>query len=266
MLYVPPVASGDRAERDRALGPILAAGTPVLVQLLPGQPAPSATQDAEAVRTGDASGATVVVDLLAALLGGELETLDRLPPDAVVAWPLVGGLTDGAALREAVLGRLAGAGVRVVQPLVPELAPAERRELAEGRDESVFDALFHGQPPDPRVLARAVARHGMSPFLTRPLPRAPLAGAPGREIGGLLLLAGELCQRLGHHGRGQAHFRAARWVDRSRYDLRVLAAEGNLQVIHWLDPASREIVDEWARTGRSATVDALAEEYAGPVG
>ncbi len=263
VLYVPPVAPELRVARDRALAPVLAAGTPVVVQILPGEPAPGAGE-------GEApAGAVTVVDLSDALLAGDLARLDRLeslPPGSAAVWPLVAGLTDDEALWAEGLDRLAGAGLSTVQPVVPELAPAERRLLAEGRDERVFDALFHGRPPDPRELARAAAGHGLPPFLPRPLPRPPLAGAPGREIGGLLLLAGELCQRLGRHGRGQAHFRAARWIDRSRYDLRVLVAEGNLPVIPWLDPASREIVEEWARTGRSATVDALVGDYAAPVG
>lgn len=268
VLYVPPVAPEHRAARDRALAPILEAGTPVVVQLVTREPMPDPAGSAASAATATSAasaGVLAVVDLLEPLLAGETDPLERVPPDAVAVWPLVSGLTDGEELREAGLARLARAGVSTVQGVVPDLSPAERRMLAEGRDESVFDALFHGRAPDPRELARAVVRHGMAPFAARPLPRPPLAGAPGREIGGLLLLAGELCQRLGQHGRGQAHFRAARWIDRSRYDLRVLAAEGNLQVIHWLDPASREIVEEWARAGRSATVDGLLEEYAGPV-
>jgi len=272
VLYVPPVAPGYRAARDRALGPILEAGTPVLVQILAGEEPPPRLE------IDERSAPVVVADLLDLFLAekadeaeepGEddrLTRLERVPPGAVVVWPLVAGLTDGEAFREEGLGRLAGAGAAVVQPVVPELSPAERRGLAEGRDDRVFDALFHGRSPDPSELARAVVRHGMAPFLERPLPRPPLGGAPGREIGGLLLLAGDLCQRLGYHGRGQAHFRAARWVDRTRYDMKVLAAEGNLEVIPWLDPASQQIVREWARSGRSETVDTLIEEAVGPVG
>lgn len=255
VLYLPPVAGPFRTVRDRAAARVLADGTPVLIQVLPGEPPPEST---------GTPGALVVVDLLDALLAEDLERLAAVPAGAVAAWPLLAGVTDRSALVEEGVARLARAGIAAVQGLVPDLPPVDRRSLAEGRDESVFHSLFHGAAPDPRPLARAVAGHGMEPFLGRPLPRPPLAGAPGRELAGLLLLAGELCQRLGRHGRGQQHFRAGRWVDRTRYDLRVLAAEGNLPVIERIDPASRRIVEEWAETGRSATVDALVEEYLAP--
>lgn len=248
VLHVPPVGPGQSEARDRAVETIVADGTPVVVQVLPGDPEPPA-------------GVTVVVDLLDALLVGEVERLDAVPSAAAALWPLIGGLTDAPDLVEDGLGRLAGAGTRAVHAVAPQLPPGDRRVLAEGRDEAVFGALFHAEAPDPRDLARAVARHGLEPFLPRPLPRPPLGGAAQREVGGLLLLAAELCQRLERHGRAQAHFRAARWIDRTRYDPRVLAREGNLEVIHWLDPASREIVEEWAEAGRSGTVDRLVEEY-----
>jgi hypothetical protein len=253
VLYVPPIDRGGRDLGrlfDVLLSGPLADGTPVVVHLFPGDRRPP-------------EGATGVFDLLGTLLSWNLSALDSLPEGSAAVWPLVAGLTDDEGLREEGLERLAGAGVRVVQPVVPELSPEDRRALAEGRDEEVFDALFHGRSPDARVLARSAAARGLEVFLPRPLPRVPLGGARQRELGGLLLLAGDLCQRLGRVGRGQAHFRAARWVDRTRYDLRVLAREGNLSVIHWLDEGSREIVEEWAETGRSAIVEGLVGEWVG---
>jgi len=267
VLYVPPVASRDagarreRAALDRAVAEIVAEGTPVVVHLFPGDPPPP-------------EGATGVVDLLDALVERRLDDLAAIPPGAAAAvWPLLPGLTDGEELREEGLARLAEAGLRVVQPVAPDLPPPDRRRLAEGRDERVFDALFHGPPADPRSFSRhACGRWRLADgsggavwervlFLPRPLPSPPLAGASQREVAGLLLAAGELELRLGRHGRGQAHFRAARWIDRTQYDLKVLTAEGNLSVIPWLDPASRQIVEEWARAGRSEVVDRLAAEY-----
>ncbi len=256
VLYVPPLDRSTPEGRqrfrrlDRQIEAILGDGTPVVVQRRPGDPPPP-------------EGATAVVDLLGALLGGDLDALGTLAEGTAAVWPLIAELTDGAELRAEGLDRLIAAGVRVVQPVVPDLPPEERRALAEGRDDRVFDALFHGRPPDARAFCREVARRGLGFVLPRPLPRPPLGGASQREVGGLLLLAGDLCQRLGRVGRGQAHFRAARWTDRTRYDLRVLSREGNLSVIHWLDPASREIVEEWAETGRSGVVDGLAREYVG---
>lgn len=269
VVYVPPLAPGAadaRAERDRDVAGIVAEGTPVLLHLLPGDPPPP-------------EGVTGVVDLLDALVERRLDDLSAIPAGAVAAvWPLVGGLTDDEELREEGLARLADAGLRAVQPVAPDLPPADRRRLAEGRDERVFDALFHGPPADPRRFshrARELWRVPEEPgaeawrsvvFIGRPLPRPPLAGESQRQVAGLLLVAGELELRLGRHGRGQAHFRAARWIDGTQYDLKVLAGEGNLSVIPWLDPASRRIVEEWARAGRSEIVDRLGLEYLGPEG
>jgi hypothetical protein len=170
--------------------------------------------------------------------------------------------------------RLAAAGFGTVHGIAPSLPPAQRRQLyeriappdtemneGEGGDDDLFQALFHGPGADPRAFARAAHRHGLSPFLPRPLPRPPLAGGPEREAAGLLALAGELSFRLGQPGRGQAYLRAARWVDRTAYDLRPLAREGNLPVLHWLGAESRAIVEEWAETGESATVGALLAAY-----
>jgi hypothetical protein len=90
-----------------------------------------------------------------------------------------------------------------------------------------------------------------------------MTGAANREAAGLLALGGELHLRLGRLAPSQCYFRAARWIDQSSFDLRALAREGNLHVLPWLDPASRAIVEEWGETGRSASVEALLEEYAG---
>lgn len=262
VLYLPPVAAGLRAERDRAAAEVTARGTPVFAQLLPGEPPP------------EAEGVVAVYDLLEALLATDPGPLADLPSGAAALWPLVAGLTDSLELREEGVRRLAEAGVAVLQAVSPDLPPADRRQLYEGRtegggdpetdDEDLFTELFHAGPPDPRPLARAAHARGMSPFLPRPLPRPPLQGAPEREAAGLLAVAGEIHLRLGRLAPSQACFRAARWIDRTPYDLRALAREGNLPVLHWLEEESRKIVEEWAATGRSATVNGLLEEYTAP--
>ncbi len=253
VLYVPPVARGARAARDREIARVAAEGTPVLAQLLPGEATPD--------------GAVGVYDLLAVLLSGDLEALAQLAPGASVVWPLLAGLTDDPGLQEEACRRLAAAGVAVSQAVSPDLPPTDRRRLYElaapppERADAVFDALFHGRPPDPQAFARRAHGHRLAPFLPRPLPRPPLAGAAGREVAGLLALAGELATRAGRVGRGQALFRAARWADRGDVDLRALAREGNLHVVPWLGPDGRTIVEEWARTGRSETVETSVERY-----
>jgi len=255
VLYLPPVPPHRAAARDELARGRLVGGTPVLIQLFPD----------EETAVPPASGAAIVFDLLQALLEHDLESLRRLPSGASAVWPLLPGLTDDPALWEAGCAALAAAGVRCVQALAPALKPADRRRLAERwGGERTFDALFHGPPPAERDFARAAHQHGLAPFLSRPLPRPPAATAGNRWLGGMLALAGELWLRLGRPvEQGQAFYRAARWVDRSPYDLEALAREGNLAVLP-LDAASREIVAECAGTGESARLARLLAEYVAP--
>lgn len=256
LLYLPPVPPRRAAARDELARARLVGGTPVLIQLFPG----------EETTVPPVSGAAFVFDLLPALLERDLGALRRLPSGATAAWPLLPGLTDDPALWELGCRDLAAAGARCVQALTPSLTPADRRKLAErwGKDETAFDALFHRQPPSERDFAQAAHRHGLEPFLARPLPRPPIHGAGNRWIGGVLALAGEVWLRLGRPvEQGQAFYRAARWIDRTSYDLEALAREGNLGVLP-LDPASREIVAECAETGESDRLARLLEEYVAP--
>lgn len=290
VLYLPPVAAELRAARDRAAAEVAARGTPVLVQLLPGERAP------------ETAGIVPLYDLLEPLVTRDLAVLGQLPTRSAAVWPLVAGLTDSPTLREDGVRRLADSGVAVLQAVSPDLPPADRRRLfesgtatGEGRDATweqeaeeepipipeerldpnrpersavaaegeaeLFHRLFHTALPDPRSLVRAAHAHGLAPFLPRPLPRPPLTGAANREAAGLLALAGEIHLRLGRLVPSQACFRAARWIDQSNHSLRALAREGNLHVLPWLDPRCRSIVDEWSEAGDSATVEALLAEY-----
>jgi hypothetical protein len=238
VLYLPPVPPRRAAARDELAQARLVAGTPVLVHLLPG----------EETTVPNVTGAAFVIDLLQLLLERDLGGLRRLPAGVTAVWPLLPGLTDDPALWELGCRDLAAAGVRCVQGLALTLDPADRRQLAErwGGEDGAFDALFHREPRSERELARAANRHGLAPFVARPLPRPPLLGAANRRIGGALALAAELWLRLGRPVEtGQALYRDARWADRTSYDLEALAREGNLGVLP-LDPLSREIVDEVA--------------------
>jgi hypothetical protein len=207
-----------------------------------------------------------VVDLLAALLDGELDRLVAVPGGTTAVWPLMPGLTDDAALWERGCRLLSASGVRRVQALCPELAPADRRRLAEGAPRAeVFDALFHRAERATaleRAFARHAHRHGLAPFLPRPLPRPPQHRAGNRRLGGALALAAELWLRLARPvDQAQALYRAARWIDATAYDVEALAREGNLDVVTALDATSRRLVLESMAGGEPALLAELLAEY-----
>jgi hypothetical protein len=259
VLYFPPVPPRRAAARDEVARDRLMAGTPVLVQLLPG----------EESTVPPVAGAAFVVDLLQTLLERDLGALRRLPAGSTAAWPLLPGLTDDPALWELGCRDLAAAGVRCVQAVAITLTPADRRLLAErwggeNGEDGAFEALFHREPRAERELARVAHRHGLTPFLPRPLPRPPILGAGNRRIGGVLALAAEVWLRLGRAVEtGQALYRDARWADRTTYDLEALAREGNLGVLPF-DPLSREIVAECEEEGESDRLARLLAEYLAP--
>lgn len=254
VLYLPPVPSKRSGARDDLATSRLVDGTPVLVQLFPG----------EESRIPPVQGVTFVFDLLSVLVDGDLGKLDRLPTGASAVWPLVPGITDDPVLWEEGCRRLASSGARCAQALTPLLVPADRRRLLDEMEkpDDVFEALFHREPPSERDFARVAHRHGLDPFLPRPLPRAPIAGRENRRIGEVLALTAELWLRLGRPvEQGQSFYRAARWVDETSYDLEALAREGNLAVIPALDERSREVAAEVVETEASSLLDELLREY-----
>jgi len=258
VLYLPPVPSRRAAERDKLASARLVDGTPVLLQIFPGEePAVPAV-----------SGVAFIYDLLPALLAGDLDRLDRLPAGAAVVWPLISGLTDDPGLWDAGCARLAAAGVRCAQAVAPSLEPSDRRRLAERwgkeREEDVFAALFHREPPPERAFARRAHRYGLAPFLARPLPRAPVLRTENIRLGGALALVAELWLRLGRsEEQGQAFYRAARWIDRTAYDVPSLGRDGNLGVLP-LDADSRAVLAELLETGESTLLARLLAEYVAP--
>lgn len=256
VLYLPPVVARRAAARDDLAGARLMGGTPVLVQLFPG----------EESKVPAVTGAAFVYDLLPALLGRDLGRLRKVPAGAAVVWPLIAGLTDDPALWELGCRSLAADGVRWAQALTPVLSPADRRRLAEGwGEDEAFDALFHRTPASEREFARVAHRHGLAPFLPRPLPRPPVRGIGNREIAGWIALAAELWLRLGRPvEQGQSLYRAARWIDGTPYDLEALAREGNLGVLSPLDELSRRLVAEAAESGEPALLAELLAEYVSP--
>jgi hypothetical protein len=256
VLYLPPVPQRLAAGRDALAARALAAGTPVLVQLLPGD-------RTELPALPPETGAVLVLDLLAVLLAGELGRLEAVPERAATAvWPLLPGIADDPALWDRGCARLAAAGLRRVQALAPALAPGDRRRLAEESGGVAFDALFHRQAPAERDFARVAQRHGLAPFLPRPLPRPPLPRAANRRVAGALALAAELWLRVGRPvEQAQSLFRAARWLDATAYDVEALSREGNLAVVTALDPLARRVVAESVDEGEPALLAELMAEY-----
>ncbi|MEE8526074.1 MAG: hypothetical protein V3T72_19220 [Thermoanaerobaculia bacterium] len=255
LLYLPPVDPSLAEDRDRAAVRLLEAGTPLLVQRVPG-----AAGDLPAV-------VETVYDLAEPLLAGDLDRLRRLPAGSTAVWPLIAAVTDGTELRDRGCELLAGAGVRCVQPLAVEVDPVTRRSLAEERgDDRVFAALFHGPPPSERDFAHVAHRHGLEVFMRRPPTGFSPRRTGNRRLAAGLALAGELWLRLERpESRGQALLRAARGADAAAYDLTALVREGNLTVMDWIDDLGVGVLDELVDTGRSSLLNALLEEYlAGP--
>ncbi len=261
VLYLPPVPTRRAAARDKLASSRLVDGTPVVLHLFPGE---ESTVPA-------VSGVAFVYDLLPALLARDLDRFARLenpPSGSAAVWPLLPGLTDDPGLWEDGCARLAAAGVRCVQAMAPALQPADRRRLAERwgkeREEEVFDALFHREPPAERDFARSAHRHGLAPFLARPLPRAPVLRTENLRLGGVLALVAELWLRLGRsEEQGQAFYRAARWIDNTSYDVAGLDRDGNLPVLP-IDAESRAVAADFLENGDSELLTTLLDEYVTP--
>ena len=258
VLYLPPVAP-EHEDRRRSLARRHARrGTPVLMQHVAGETAEAAGRPG----SEGASKIHAVFDLLATLSEGELDPLGRLPAGASAVWPLLPGITDDPELWNEGCRRLADAGVAAVQAVSPALSPRDRRQLTEGRDEEAFHALFHRAPPAPCGFARVAWRHGLAPFLDRPLPRPPVRGRENRRVAGLLFLAAELWHRLGRPAaRGQELFRVGRETDRTTLNLAALAREGNLGVLTWLPSEDRAFLEEALSGRRPALLQELWETY-----
>ncbi|HEV8242025.1 MAG TPA: hypothetical protein VGS57_21850 [Thermoanaerobaculia bacterium] len=251
VLYVPPVSPALAAARDRLAVQHAARGTPVLVQLLPGDARPSSA--------ATSAGLVVVWDLLAPVLaGGEassarsVELANAQAGDAAVL-PLLPGAMAGERLA-ALAASLAVAGLTVLQALPLELGGRDRRTLTESFGDSLSEAsylrLFHGEPPSALPVARAAARHNLLPLLPRPLPRPPLRGAANLRVAGALASCGELCLLLGEpESRAQALLRAARFAEREGRDLTALARDGHLPVLPWLEGEALQVAAEIAAGG-----------------
>jgi hypothetical protein len=182
----------------------------------------------------------------------------------VAVWPLIAGVTDDPEDWRLGVDRLVAAGVTALVPFALDLAPSERRRLAEWTDEDGYQALFHGSRPDERELARMASRAGLEVLARRPLIPGSARRAFCRRVATELAQAAELWSRLGRaEASGQDLLRAARWVERSPRDLRALVREGNLGVLPWLDSRSRAVVEDLAAERAPRLRVELEAEYLG---
>jgi hypothetical protein len=249
VIYLPPVADSESGFRQELAERLVAGGAPVLLQSIPGTDAGSGKM-------------TPVFDVLDAVATGQLFKLDLVPSGAAVIWPLIRGYSDDRSQIDGGLQRLADAGATHVQGVVADLSPADRRRVVDVAGEEGFEELFHGPPPSERLFAAAVHRSGMNPFLPRPSPAAPSRLVNNRRVAGILASIGELWLRLGRtESRGQAFYRAARWVDDDHHDVVAMAREGNLGVVTWLGEESRQVIQESATRHTAQLLEELQQEY-----
>jgi len=262
LVYLPPVPPERAAEREALVGALGAAGVPVVAQSFP---------DAGAWETG---APIVALDLTPALLApgrAGIEALHDLaarPRGPLTLWvvvPLLAGAPATGAEPEW-LDALSRLRPDAVAAVAPGLAPTDRRALAELVGEERYEAIFHGDAPAGRDLARRWAAAGLPVFAGRPAAAAVSPRtARNRELAAALAEAGELWLGLGRpEPEGEALLAAARHLETTPLDLGALAREGNLGVVDWLAPAARRLVEEAARGGTPAELAALRSEWLAP--
>ena len=254
VLWLPPVPAERGAERDAWAASRVAEGTPVVVQVAPGERVPEGCLAAFDLSEVAIARGTLTAEDLAA--GG-------VPYAAL--WPVLPGIVEDCAQRRRVFEAVAAAKVPRLLVVRPELRPADRRALAQRVGEERYGAVFHGEAGSRRAVAREARACGLEPFPARPARDEPDLLVLNRRVAEVFGLLGELWHRLGKPAEsGQALFAAMRAADRLPQSLEHLRAEGNLPVLPWLDEPRRAIVEEVLATGGSLLCDTLLDEYAGP--
>jgi len=250
VVYLPPTTAAGEVERMAAATGLAERGTPVVVQLSPGQECPTDER------------LTPVYDLLPSLWHGDLESLHGVPSGAAAVWPLIRGVTDGDRLVTEGIELLGRGGVEAVVGLPLDLSPGDRREVVRSHGDEVFDLVFHGGGASARRFARSAHRAGLRWWLERPLAPAAGGGFDNRRLAAVLLALGSLWLRLGEPPvQGHAFYRAGRWIDTSRYDVAALLREGNLEVVAAVDGASRDILHQTVEAGRCTLMEELRARY-----
>lgn len=251
VVYLPVVRQSASETRLRLAESMKDEGVPIVLQLLPGESAP-----------GFKGG---IYDLLEPLLDRDLDSLHQLPAGASAVWPLISGYSDDQEQCRRGLTILARSGVDAVQGVALDLSPAHRRRIVERGGDDGFDRLFHGGSPSERDFSRLVDRAGMNPFIERLVPERPSRLRDNRRLAAVLYRYADMWIRLGKpEARAQEIYATARRIDVEAHDLREIGQEGNLNIVDWLGPRARRVVEEWIASGRSTRLEALIREYLAP--
>jgi hypothetical protein len=207
----------------------------------------------------------IVADPLHLLLAGEPDRIGEVGASSIALWPILPGLTDGPDLISDGLDRLAAAGLSVVLPIAPRIAPASARRLTDRYGEELFAKLFHSGPIDLRPALQAVVLRGLS-FI----PLRSDSGALGFERQAAAEFATIAELMLIHEespALAQEYFRVAAWLEDTQHDVRAMAREGNLALVPPLAPALRPVVEELAEgAARSGVLEKLIARFADPAG
>lgn len=255
---VPPVRKDRTRERGNLVLDLIAARVPVLDQF--------SVLDS----VSEAPGATVVADLLGALLDGNPAMIDELPERAWIVVPLLPVLSNAPESWSALLERAAARRPSAVVGVAPELSPIDRRKLVERLGEEHFEALHHADLDEgsrrrlERAFAATVARAGLPAFVERPMSEMPPRLARNRALATVLAECGELWLRVGRsEAEGAALLAAARHFESAAVaglDLAALSREGNLAHLGFLSPLALQVIATVAgQSGLLASPPLLAE-------
>jgi hypothetical protein len=260
---VPPVRKDRTRDKANLVVDLVAARVPVLDQLC--------ALDEES----PAPGATLIVDLLHALLEDDLGIVDELSKEAWLVVPLLPVLSAGEATWAKILDRAALRRPLAVVGVAPQLSPIDRRRLVERLGEAHFEEIHHSLVDEgagrrlEREFAGAVSRAGLQPFVERPQAELPPRQTRNRALATALAECGELWLRLARsEAEGNALLAAARHLESaavSGLDLAALSREGNLAHLGFLSPLAMAVIDGVAgnavHLARPALLGELRAEY-----
>ncbi len=246
VVYAPPVPVADREQREQILTTWRAQGARIVDHVLAGD------------SIAGPSDGLVVWDPTAHLVGGQVHKLPDPPLSAWVVWPLIAGVSDGAALAQFV-ARESVAEVSGVLPVVAHLSASVKRKLVDQYGPAVFEALHHSASPEVAAAVKVVDQEGIR--FQPPRPRHASESELHARACTVLSWLGDLLLRLDEEERGQRFLRAARWLERSPWDLSVLVRDGHLAVVPELNGEAGQVLEELAASGDPSLLTTIRRQY-----